>query len=219
MRRVDDPKSDYASGLKALFALLDQQNSGNEIEKYEAMRLKLLTYFRFHHVLDPDAAADEAIDRVVEMLGRSHEIHSLPAYLFTVARHLVGELKRTQKYELEKLSELSRVESFISQSDYFSDHERQIMALKEARLECLEICLQKLAPGERELIRQYYASGDGFSKENLARKLGIEMNTLRIRAFRIRMKLLPCVRECGKRLLRRRSGTLSSLMEHQDVKR
>lgn len=213
--RFEDPRSDYASGLKALLALLDQENSGYEFEKYESMRLKLFTYFRFHNVLDPDAAADEAIDRVVEMLGRRQEIQSLPSYLFTVARHLVGELKRTQKHELSKLSELSRIENFLSPAGDSSEREQEILAVKEARLECLEICLHKLAPEERELIRQYYAPGDGLSKENLARQLGIEMNTLRIRAFRIRMKLLPCVRECSKRLLRRR-GSASSI-EHQDV--
>jgi DNA-directed RNA polymerase specialized sigma24 family protein len=69
----------------------------------------------------------------------------------------------------------------------------------ESRLDCLRNCLQTLSPDNRELILQYYQGEKGEKIENrkkLIDRLGIPVNTLRMRALRLREKLQSCVEEC-----------------------
>ena len=66
-------------------------------------------------------------------------------------------------------------------------------------LDCLEKCLQKLSPQQRQLIEDYY-QGEGWAKiekrKQLAARMGISISDLRIRAHRLRQKLVECVRSC-----------------------
>ncbi len=66
-------------------------------------------------------------------------------------------------------------------------------------LACLEGCLAKLGPDQARLILRYYA-GSGSAhivvRREIASELGLEINTLRNRALRIRERLEDCVRRC-----------------------
>ena len=71
----------------------------------------------------------------------------------------------------------------------------------ERRLECLEQCLQKLPTEQRELITIYYQGAGEVkikSRKELAARLGIPLNALRIRACRLRDKIGDCVHSCLK---------------------
>jgi RNA polymerase sigma factor (sigma-70 family) len=71
--------------------------------------------------------------------------------------------------------------------------------LYEQQYNCLEECLEKLSPANRELILSYYSQKKRAKVEyrkQLAEKLGIEVNALRVRAFRVREALEKCVRAC-----------------------
>jgi DNA-directed RNA polymerase specialized sigma24 family protein len=64
------------------------------------------------------------------------------------------------------------------------------------RLESLDRCLQKLKPEQRDLIGEYYRDTGREKIErrrDLANRLGITMNALGIRAYRIRDALMECV--------------------------
>jgi DNA-directed RNA polymerase specialized sigma24 family protein len=67
---------------------------------------------------------------------------------------------------------------------------------------CLERCLTELNPSDRRLIQEYYRY-DKHAKidrrKELADQAGIPMNTLRIKAYRIRRRLSTCVHDCGNR--------------------
>ena len=69
----------------------------------------------------------------------------------------------------------------------------------EQEYDCLEQCMQHLTPGNRELVLQYYQE-EKQAKINhrklLAERLGIALNALRIRAYRIRLTLQQCVQKC-----------------------
>lgn len=71
----------------------------------------------------------------------------------------------------------------------------------EQRHACLDRCLAKHSPANRELILQYY-EGEKQAKiehrQRLADLLGLDLKTLRVRAHRIRLKLLECVSDCLK---------------------
>jgi DNA-directed RNA polymerase specialized sigma24 family protein len=69
----------------------------------------------------------------------------------------------------------------------------------QSRIECLRQCLSTLPQKSRELITQYYED-DGSAKikrrKELAARLGMQLNALRIRACRVREKLEQCMGRC-----------------------
>ena len=69
----------------------------------------------------------------------------------------------------------------------------------EPRVQCLERCLGNLSAENRELILQYYQGEKGAKIENrksLTDRFKIPLNTLRMRALRLREKLQVCVENC-----------------------
>ena len=68
-----------------------------------------------------------------------------------------------------------------------------------ARIECLQQCLGTLSSENRELILQYY-QGEKSEKirnrKQLTSRLGVPLNTLRMRALRLRERLQGCVEQC-----------------------
>jgi DNA-directed RNA polymerase specialized sigma24 family protein len=67
---------------------------------------------------------------------------------------------------------------------------------------CLEHCLSELNPADRRLIREYYRYDKQAKidrRKELADQAGIPMNTLRIKAYRIRRRLSACVQDCANR--------------------
>jgi len=70
---------------------------------------------------------------------------------------------------------------------------------RESRVECLERCIESLQADSRDLIINYYQGETGAKIKNrkqLAERLKIPINALRIRALRIREKLEDCVENC-----------------------
>ena len=70
------------------------------------------------------------------------------------------------------------------------------------REDCLRFCLQKLSEEKRELILGYYAK-DKQAKINhrteMAQRRGISVETLRVKACRIRRALEKCIVRCLER--------------------
>jgi DNA-directed RNA polymerase specialized sigma24 family protein len=74
-------------------------------------------------------------------------------------------------------------------------------AADESDLEyqCLDRCVEKLTPENRDLVLSYYQEEKHAKiehRKNLAATLGIAANALRIRAHRIRASLQECVKQC-----------------------
>ena len=74
----------------------------------------------------------------------------------------------------------------------------------ERRHECLEQCLEKLAPASRALVLDYYRNDRRAKidhRKEMAARLGVAQNALRIRIHRVRATLQECVGLClGRRL-------------------
>src|SRR5437879_6457308 len=63
----------------------------------------------------------------------------------------------------------------------------------------LDNCLEKLAPHSRQIIERYYAESKRAKidlRKRIAREFGVSLNTLRLRALRIRAKLQTCIKHC-----------------------
>jgi DNA-directed RNA polymerase specialized sigma24 family protein len=68
--------------------------------------------------------------------------------------------------------------------------------------ECLNSCLQSLSSEKRALILAYYAKEKQAKidhRTELAQQLGTSVETLRVRAHRIRATLEECILRCLKR--------------------
>ncbi len=138
----------------------------------------------------PEDHTDETINRVARRIEQVREIRDPTGYAFGVARLLLLEILKEQERERRAMMELP--------AERIGPDDRDEL---EQRLECLKRCLQSLSQDHRELIVQYYQGEKGAKIENrkkLAERLRLPLNTLRMRALRLREKLEAGVEDCLK---------------------
>jgi DNA-directed RNA polymerase specialized sigma24 family protein len=160
-------------------------------EKYEAVRRKLVKFLGWWGSDFPEDHADETINRVTRKLLAEVEIVDINKYFVGVARLVYAEHVKERVRNREAFD-------VLAQRRAANEHPWH----REARFECYERCLQTLPEANRDLVMKYYQEG-GSSKANvrqeLAQRMGIQLNLLRIRAFRIRNTMKDCVRDCLRR--------------------
>jgi RNA polymerase sigma factor (sigma-70 family) len=173
-----------------LLAALDP-NRESAAERYEIVRRKLVRFFELRGSSFPEDHADEAINRVIRRLQSGEEVMDIDRYFYGVARLLLMEILREPGRQRTSLHEMTPA--------YVTTPEPAEQSLRE---ECFQRCLSTLPPETRELIVQYYLEEKRSkikNREELARRLGIPPNALRIRAHRIRGRLEACVVDCLRR--------------------
>jgi RNA polymerase sigma factor (sigma-70 family) len=167
-------------------------------ERYLEMRRRLVSYFDRRCRPSADELADETLNRVARTLDEVGVIDTKPParYCYVVAKFvLLEDLRRDRRHvplDETRVPDGPRPGARIEPDDERADHER--------RLDCLDRCLEQLKPEQRELIVEYYADAKQKKIERrreLAKRLGITMNALAIRAWRIREGLMTCVETCG----------------------
>jgi DNA-directed RNA polymerase specialized sigma24 family protein len=167
-------------------------------ETYLEMRRRLVMYFDRRNRLSADELADETLNRIGRTLEKTTITIRPPArYCYVVAKFVLLEDFRRERQHValdESRSEASAVGARLARVD-------DGMALTERRLECLDRCLDELKPEQRELVVDYYRDTRRQKIERrreIAKRLGISMNALGIRACRIRSALESCVERCRK---------------------
>jgi DNA-directed RNA polymerase specialized sigma24 family protein len=164
-------------------------------ETYLEIRRRLVGYFVRKNCLSPDDLADETLTRVARRIAEEGTIAEAPParYCYIVARFVFLESGRRQEHSLVSLDENRAVAASLSIRALEDD-------LSEGRRDCLESCLQSLSPDQTDLILEYYC-GEGRAKiehrREIARRLGLTLNALAIRACRIRDRLETCVKTCA----------------------
>lgn len=154
---------------------------------YEQMRVKLLRFFEYGQSPSPEAEVDDTFNRVTRRIDEGVDISNLNAYFHQTAKFVLQESKR-RRNRTSSLDDLPEPPVVDPPPD----------DPKEARLRCLDTCLEKLTSDDRDLILTYYRE-DRRAKIDLRRQLadnrGITIDALRIRACRIRKKLEKETRE------------------------
>ena len=156
---------------------------------YELTRLKLARFFESRDCHFPEDLVDEAINRVTRRIDEGENIFNLNAYFFKVA-HLVF---------MESLRDHGRTAVHLDDIPEPSVNPPSDDEEKDARLRCLDRCLEKLTVPNRTLILKYYQDERRVKinhRKHLAELLGIPLNALRIRAHRIRGFLEKCAQDC-----------------------
>ena len=186
----------------AFTRLLDWLDDGADSggETYLEMRRRLVAYFDRRNRSAPDALADETFNRIGRTLEKSGSIATTPParYCYVVARFvLLEDLRRERLYV--PFDEVRGVNSIGSRRTAGADD--AAASAEERRFECLDCCLRKLKPDQRELVVDYYSAAERQRidrRRDLAMRLGITMNALGIRVCRIRGALETCVGACCK---------------------
>jgi DNA-directed RNA polymerase specialized sigma24 family protein len=167
------------------------------------MRRRLVSYFDRKNCLAPDELTDETLNRVARRLEEEGVItDATPAqYCYIVAKFVFLESLRRAESSPLSLEDLPDANPFALSASAISEANDE-KALAEARLTCLERCLENLDADNRKLLLQYYQGEQRAKIENrrlLAERLGITANALSIRACRIRDRLESCISKCLKR--------------------
>lgn len=163
----------------------DRESAG---ERYVEIRSNLIRFFEWRGSPFPEDYADETINRIAKRISESEEIRNPDSYYLGVARMLLLELNREHVKQQKALTELTSSMITSCQSDE-----------SEAHIDCLRSCLEHLSAENRELILKYYNGEKGAkidSRKKLAEQFGVSINTLRMRALRIRESLQRCVENC-----------------------
>lgn len=149
--------------------------------KYELIRTRLIKIFVCRGCGEPEDLADETIDRVARRLKEIED-----EFVGDPARYFYGV---ANKVHLE----------YIRRKPAPTPPPPPDSSEVEREYDCLERCMQKLTSDNRELVLQYYQEEKQAKidhRKQLADQLGIALNALRIRAYRIRATLLECVQKC-----------------------
>ena len=175
---------------RLLIALGGDRDSGGE--KYLEIRTNLTRFFEWRGCSFPEDHADETFNRIAKKIDEGEEILNPAGYAMGVARLVLLEILKSRQREQSALNEIGTAGDVYVAADEGED-----------RLACLRSCLQTLPPDNRELILQYYQGEKSEKIQNrkkLQDHLGIPVNTLRMRALRLRERLQGCVEECLARV-------------------
>lgn len=152
-------------------------------EKYEIWRRKLVKFFEWRGSTTPEDLADVTLNRLARKIDEGEVIRNLSGYFSGTARLVWLEALRKREQAQGALEDLRFSSYYASPTD-------------SQRVACFEFCLEGLAAESRALILNYYREERGRKielRKQLAKKMGMPLNALRIRAHRIRVQLENCV--------------------------
>jgi DNA-directed RNA polymerase specialized sigma24 family protein len=177
-RQVDLTQEAFDKLLAWLAANRDEAG-----KKYEDIRRRLIKIFTCRGCSMAEELADETFNRVtlkIDVIAQDY-VGDPALYFYGVANKIYLEYLRTS-------SRPSPPQPNATQSDEV-----------EEEYDCLERCMQQLPQSQRQLILDYYREDKRAKidyRKELADKLGIALNALRIRAYRIRAEMQACMEQC-----------------------
>src|SRR5262245_47465544 len=161
----------------------DREQAG---KKYEEIRRKLITILTSRGCTCPEDLADQTMNRVARKIPEvvDHYAGDPSLYFYDVAHKIHLEYIRRKP------------DPMLAPAP---DPPQKL----EQQYECLEQCMKGLTANSRELVLEYYQEEKQAKidrRKELADRLGIAVNALRIRAYRIRASLQECLSECIKQV-------------------
>ncbi len=158
----------------------DRDSAG---EEYERLRFRLCTFFSSRKCNYSDELADETINRVIVKVSEER-IENKIAYCYGVAKNVYRESLRKQRLHVDIDDVI--IPAQAPEEESFSS-------------ECLDKCLAKLTPENRNLLLEYFSEAK-LAKVELHRRISETLKTtqtaLRMRVMRTKQKLKICVQEC-----------------------
>ena len=183
MRRERDPTPEE---FEMFLAWLDS-NRDEAACKYNRIKLRLVQLFVSRGCIDAEALCDEVLNRVMVRIVEVKEKYG------DALRCCVGFVEFIyQEYRREQLKK----QKLQPPPDPPTKDEQD---RREREDECLSECLGELPKRERDLVERYF-QGEKRAKISGRQKLAAEWtltgNALRIKAHRLRRKVLLCLKMC-----------------------
>ncbi len=159
--------------------------------KYEEIRQGLIRYFSFRGCLDPETLADETINRVavkiatVEFDGKVKKI----TYFYSFAANIY----------LEDLTQRKKIAAKSKQIAAKFEKKVQSDRTNNPGSVCLEKCLAKHPPQERQILLKYYSYGKNEKvamRKNMADEQEISLEYLHTKISRLRKTVGICLKKC-----------------------
>jgi RNA polymerase sigma factor (sigma-70 family) len=162
---------------------------------YVKLRDDLTKIFTWNRCPDPEGLTDEVFDRVARKVHdlRHTFVGDPKLYFYGVARNLMKEIPKRIQRQVS-------LEGAEPASNPRSELEQETATMRD---DCLRSCLQRLRQEKRELILEYYAKDKQAKidhRAEMARRLGISVDALRVKAYRIRETLDECIKRCLDRM-------------------
>jgi len=156
--------------------------------KYVKIRSGLIKKFASHDCSLPDQLADITMDRVAEKLPGIIDTYKgeREPYFHRVAYYVLLEHFASNPGEVELKEDLPLPTP---------DKDDNI----EPEFDCLDKCIESLAPQKRYVIENYYYGSKGVKirrRKELALSLKVDLPALRVLALRIRRDLRTCIIDC-----------------------
>ena len=177
-------KKDWELTAEQFNKLLDWLDMDREAaaNKYSLIQLRLVRFFAVRRCVDAEHLADRCINIVaaknLEELGPPEGDRSL--YFLGVARYV----------HLEQIRDDRRPPPSLPPIDPEPNLDLDV---------CLERCLDELGPDDRSLVLEYEEGEKQARIQNrrrLAAELGITINALRIKVYRLHQQLEKCIEQC-----------------------
>jgi len=161
--------------------------------KYEHIRQSLVKLYVYHGCWDAEDLADETIDRVTRKVSEVMENYTGdPAlYFYGVAKMM---LKERHRQDIQR-GDAQVIELHLPAITDDGGDAKEL----ERRLQCLEHCVQELSEKSRRLIMDYYQEEKRAKidfRRKIAERIGVDLQALRVRVFRIRASLFKCMEKC-----------------------
>jgi RNA polymerase sigma factor (sigma-70 family) len=172
-------------------------------EEYEKIRQKLVKLFEWRGCAHAEECADETFNRVAQKICEGASIWSDNPYSYFhgVALNVLREYLKSAEHMTKTLEEMALIQDLSIDPEDLRLRETE-QREKERLFECLDRCMQKLPPESLHLITRYHQGEEAPNKarrKELAQSLGMPLNALRVRAYRIRVAIEECVRNCIER--------------------
>ncbi|MEZ5428135.1 MAG: hypothetical protein R2747_17820 [Pyrinomonadaceae bacterium] len=181
----------FATDFEEFLKLLDPDRE-RAAGRYIALRERVEKFFEWRDCEMPEELADTVFDRVAKKIGGGEKIENAEAYCVSVAKFVLLENRR-EVLRREELDEDSL------KTDREADRETSAAEDEDKKLKCLDQCLAGFSAEKRKLLIDYFDTDEETmipARQRLSKKLGINLNSLRIRVCRLKSKLEKCTRDC-----------------------
>jgi hypothetical protein len=163
--------------------------------KYLEIHQRMSLLFRLKGCYCPEDLADTVVDRVAKRLDRAELMRNV------YGEHIRVFLAFTKFVFLEHLNERPVHFSLLPDdaTDGTPSTNVEQSANTENRQQCLDICLQRLAIDDRELLPLYYRYPPGEKiahRKKLVQDLKTTRNALTLKVSRLRTSVADCVKRC-----------------------
>lgn len=178
----------------------DQEEAG---VIYQIIRTRLTKFFECQGCPFPEEFTDTTINRVTRRLSEGVTVltNEPYSYFYGVARNVLSEYWKGKEKNIESLETLpAKLHPSFDPNEI--ERRREERLLRDLALRCLTECLETMSEENRNQFLEYHqdAVSDRIQRrEEMAERLGIPLNRLRVQMYRLREKLEQFVMECVER--------------------